>query len=65
MDVIVKRFDNPDELRSFTKGTFEIVHIAGNDAGCATWMSLVWSGPSRMSDGRSAKRAVMWNISGS
>ena len=37
MDVIVKRFDNPDEVRSFTKGTFEIVHIAGMTLGRATY----------------------------
>jgi quercetin dioxygenase-like cupin family protein len=37
VDVIVKRFDNPDEVRSFTKGRFEIVHIAGMTLGRATY----------------------------
>ena len=26
-DVILKRFDNPDELRTFDKGTFELLEI--------------------------------------
>jgi mannose-6-phosphate isomerase-like protein (cupin superfamily) len=37
VDVIVKRFDNPDEVRSFTKGRFEVVHIAGMTLGRATY----------------------------
>jgi Cupin domain len=37
VDVILKRFDNPDEVRSFTKGKFEIVHIAGVTVGRATY----------------------------
>jgi quercetin dioxygenase-like cupin family protein len=37
VDVIVKRFDNPDEVRSFTKGKFEIVHVAGVTLGRATY----------------------------
>ena len=27
--VILKRFDAPDELRSFEKGTFALVHLGG------------------------------------
>jgi mannose-6-phosphate isomerase-like protein (cupin superfamily) len=37
VDVIVKRFDKPDEVRSFTKGKFEIVHITGTTLGRATY----------------------------
>jgi hypothetical protein len=37
VDVILKRFDNPDEVRTFPKGTFEIVHIAGMTLGRATY----------------------------
>jgi hypothetical protein len=37
VDVILKRFDNPDEVRTFPKGKFEIVHIAGMTLGRATY----------------------------
>jgi cupin domain len=37
VDVIVKRFDYPDEVRSFAKGRFEIVRIAGMTLGRATY----------------------------
>jgi len=35
-DVILKRFDQPDEVRTFEKGKFEIVHIGGMTIGRAT-----------------------------
>jgi hypothetical protein len=31
MDAILKRFEQPDEVRTFEKGKFEIVRIGGND----------------------------------
>ena len=37
VDVILKRFDKPDEIRTFPKGKFEIVHIAGTTIGRATY----------------------------
>src|SRR5262249_33200151 len=37
LDVIVKRFDNPDEVRLFEKGRFEIVTIGGMTIGRATY----------------------------
>lgn len=37
LDVILKRFEHPDELRSFEKGKFEIIHIAGMTLGRATY----------------------------
>jgi len=37
MDVTLKRFDNPDEVRTFTRGKFEIVHIGGMTLGRATY----------------------------
>jgi quercetin dioxygenase-like cupin family protein len=37
LDVILKRFDSPDELRVMTKGKFEIVHIGGLTIGRATY----------------------------
>ncbi|MEO7603139.1 MAG: cupin, partial [Sphingomicrobium sp.] len=35
--VILKRFEQPDELRTFPKGKFEIVHIGGMTIGRATY----------------------------
>jgi mannose-6-phosphate isomerase-like protein (cupin superfamily) len=37
MDVILKRFESPDETRVFEKGKFEIVKIGGMTIGRATY----------------------------
>jgi hypothetical protein len=37
LEVIKRRFDNPDEIRLFEKGKFEIVKIAGMTIGRATY----------------------------
>ena len=37
MDVILKRFEHPDETRVFEKGRFEIVNIGGMTIGRATY----------------------------
>ena len=34
---ILRRFDQPDEVREFEKGRFEIVHIGGMSIGRATY----------------------------
>lgn len=36
-DVILKRFENPDEIREFELGKFELVHIGGVTIGRATY----------------------------
>ena len=36
-EVILKRFDSPDEVRTFEKGRFELVHIGGMTIGRATY----------------------------
>lgn len=36
-DVILKRFEQPDELRTFEKGKFEIVRLGGMTIGRATY----------------------------
>ncbi len=36
-DVILKRFEAPDETRTFEKGKFEIIHIGGLTIGRATY----------------------------
>jgi len=35
--VILKRFENPDEVREFEKGRFEVVNIGGMTIGRATY----------------------------
>ncbi|MPZ19955.1 MAG: cupin [Luteitalea sp.] len=37
LDVVLKRFDRPDEVRTFAKGRFELVHIGGLTIGRATY----------------------------
>jgi quercetin dioxygenase-like cupin family protein len=37
LDVILKRFDSPDETRVLTKGKFEIIHLGGLTIGRATY----------------------------
>lgn len=36
-EVILKRFEKPDEVRRFEKGKFEIVHIGGMTVGRASY----------------------------
>jgi hypothetical protein len=48
--LILKRFEEPDEVRTFEKGKFEIVHIGGTTIGRATyepgWKWSLHVGPS-------------------
>ncbi|HEX5732959.1 MAG TPA: cupin domain-containing protein [Blastocatellia bacterium] len=37
IDVILKRFETPDEVRLFEKGKFEIIKVAGMTIGRATY----------------------------
>jgi mannose-6-phosphate isomerase-like protein (cupin superfamily) len=37
LDVILKRFDQPDETRTFSKGKFDLVHLGGMTIGRATY----------------------------
>lgn len=44
LDVILKRFDQPDEVREFPKGKFEIVTLGGMTIGRASYEpGWVWS----------------------
>jgi quercetin dioxygenase-like cupin family protein len=36
-EVILKRFEHPDEVRTFEKGKFEIVHLGGMTIGRASY----------------------------
>ncbi len=38
LEVILKRFDQPDEVRHFEKGKFELVHIGGMTIGRASYV---------------------------
>ena len=37
-DVVLKRFDRPDETRVFAKGRFEVVRVGGMTIGRATYL---------------------------
>ncbi|HWC68823.1 MAG TPA: cupin domain-containing protein [Acidimicrobiales bacterium] len=37
IDVVLKRFESPDERREFELGTFEVVHLGGTTIGRATY----------------------------
>jgi hypothetical protein len=52
LDVILKRFEQPDEKMTFEKGKFEIVHIGGMTIGRATYEPGLSCQASRGCDGR-------------
>jgi len=37
-DIILKRFENPDEVRTFEKGKFEVINLGGMTIGKATYL---------------------------
>jgi hypothetical protein len=37
IDFLIKRFENPDEVRTFEKGRFELIKIGGMTIGRATY----------------------------
>jgi hypothetical protein len=37
LDVILRRFEEPDEVREFEKGRFEVIRLAGQTYGRATY----------------------------
>ena len=37
LDIVLKSFDRPDEVRTFSKGRFELVHLGGRTFGRATY----------------------------
>src|SRR6202142_1567567 len=37
LETVLKRFEEPDEVRTFEKGKFELVHIGGMTIGRATY----------------------------
>jgi hypothetical protein len=62
LDVILKRFDQPDEIRTFPKGKFELIHIGGLTIGRATYQpGWKWSVDVGAA---SESRCVRWSMSG-
>jgi len=58
LDVILKRFDQPDETRTFPKGKFELIQIGGMTIGRATYQpGWKWS-----VDVGAATRATMCQV---
>ena len=44
LETVIKRFDSPDEVRTFEKGRFELVHLGGMTIGRATYQpGWIWS----------------------
>jgi quercetin dioxygenase-like cupin family protein len=37
LDVVIRRFETPDEVRTMTKGKFELIHLGGITIGRATY----------------------------
>jgi hypothetical protein len=37
LETVLKRFEEPDEIRTFEKGKFELVHVGGMTLGRATY----------------------------
>ncbi len=59
-DVILKRFESPDETRVFPKGKFELVHIGGMTIGRATY-EPGWKWSEHVGQGERARRGVRSN----
>jgi hypothetical protein len=58
IEVILRRFEAPDETRVMEKGKFEVVHIGGLTVGRATY-EPGWRGPSTLVR-LSAPRVARW-----
>jgi hypothetical protein len=39
VEAVLKRFETPDEIRTFEKGKFEVIHVSGLTIGRATYES--------------------------
>lgn len=63
LDVVLKRFEQPDEVRHFEKGKFEIVQLGGMTLGRATYEpGWRWSTrrPSPWSEGMRRRNMWVW-----
>lgn len=61
LEVILKRFEKPDEVRTFEKGKFELVRLGGMTIGRATYEpGWKWSVHVGQATGQ---KVVPWNTS--
>jgi mannose-6-phosphate isomerase-like protein (cupin superfamily) len=65
-EVVLKRFENPDETRNFEKGKFELVQVGGMTIGRATyepgWKWSVHVGKAPMAGSDSAKSCMVEHV---
>ena len=60
-DVILKRFETPDEVRQMVKGRFELVHIGGLTIGRATY-EPGWRWSEHVGPGVGATRCLVEHV---
>jgi quercetin dioxygenase-like cupin family protein len=61
IDVILKRFEQPDEMRTMTFGKFEVVHIGGITIGRATYQPG-WKWSEHVGPGVGQKRCPVEHV---
>jgi hypothetical protein len=61
IDVILKRFDSPDETRTFEKGRFELVRLGGVALGRATYQPG-WKWSLHVGPGTGAERCSVEHV---
>lgn len=61
VDVILKRFESPDEIREMIKGRFELVHLGGLTIGRATYQPG-WRWSSHVGPGVGATRCMVEHV---
>jgi hypothetical protein len=61
IDVILKRFEQPDEIRTMTFGKFEVVHIGGVTIGRATYQPG-WKWSEHVGPGVGQKRCPVEHV---
>jgi hypothetical protein len=61
IDVILKRFDSPDETRTFEKGRFELVRLGGVALGRATYQPG-WKWSLHVGPGAGAERCSVEHV---
>ena len=61
MDLILKRFEKPDEIRELIKGRFEVVHIGGLTIGRATYQPG-WKWSEHVGPGVGASRCTVEHV---
>jgi quercetin dioxygenase-like cupin family protein len=60
-EVVLKQFENPDEVRSFEKGKFEVIHVGGMTIGRATY-EPGWKWSSHVGKGVGAQSCMVEHI---